>query len=72
MNFPKKQELAEICQLRAVKDTFTVKRFRVGKSNLFIVAGLLYEDDLFYEDLLRDAMTLKVSITNSSKEKPKF
>lgn len=51
--------------------TLTVKRFRVGKSNLYIFASVLYEDDLFFDDTLHDAMTLKISITNSASENPK-
>jgi hypothetical protein len=52
--------------------TLTIKRFRVGKSNLYVFASVLYEDDLWYDDIPHDAMTLKLSITNSSKEEPKF
>lgn len=51
--------------------TLTVKRFRVGKSNLYIFASVFYEDDLFYDDILHDAMTLQISITNSASENPK-
>lgn len=46
--------------------TLTVRRFRVGKSNLYIFASVFYEDDLFYDDILHDAMTLALSITTST------
>ena len=51
--------------------TLTVKRFRVGKSNLYIFASVLYEDDLWYDNIPHDAMTLKISITKSASENPK-
>ncbi|HRI05107.1 MAG TPA: hypothetical protein PLL77_15325 [Pyrinomonadaceae bacterium] len=52
--------------------TLTVKRFRVGKLDLYIFASVLYEDDLWYDEIPHDAMTLKVSITDSANENPKL
>ena len=51
--------------------TLTLKRFRVGKSNLYIFASVAYEDDLEYNDMFHNAMTLKISITKSAIENPK-
>ena len=50
--------------------TLTVKRFRVGRLNLYIFASVFYEDDLFYDDTLHDAMTVNISITNSANKNP--
>ena len=52
--------------------THTVKRFRVGKLNFYIFASVLYEDDLWYDGIPHDAMTLELSITKSAKENPRL
>jgi hypothetical protein len=50
--------------------SFTRKRFRVSKLNLYVFAAVSYDDDLMVGDFLEEAMTLGLSITRSSSENP--
>lgn len=51
--------------------TFTSKRFRVDKLNLFVFAGVNYEDDLLVNGSLTDAMTMSLGTTGSASKTPK-
>jgi hypothetical protein len=52
--------------------TLIEKRFRLGKSRLFVFASAFYEDDLFYDNIPHDAITFRLAVTRSAKENIKF
>jgi len=62
--FLKKYELGSFFATGG-EGSLIIEEFPQTKTKLFVIASVFYEDDLFYDDILHDAITLKISVSKS-------
>lgn len=64
-------EVGKFSPLPPIEGSNTVKRFRLGRSNLFAFAYIHYDDDMSIGDDLLEAMLMSIGVTASRSREPR-